>query len=392
LSSVIAVAQFGWSIWYWQFSVFLMEYVEEWEIGVVLAVGTIATLVGYPVSGALADSIGRKKTVILSFVPIFIGLGLLAIYPEWPAVLYEYALAAFGWSFVMVVERAMAADVVVEDKGQDSARTFSMIVAPAFFIDGVAPLLASGLLLGGVSQRMLILIGALVSFLALMMGPIILKETLSQTTMERARKGAKIPIRSFGRSYWRIAAGMSSFYFVSGMTLSYFGNLFVDEWHLDLPTYGLTWAAFSITQAVLSYTISGLADKNLRASLMAGVIGNSLMIGVCGAGNGLLLAFAVNFTWAPLMILWIGAENSLIAANVSEEAQGRAMGIYSLMLNSLGIISAPIGAFLWVSLGSLRSLYMLTSVASLPFLILLGYVLKTVRVQMPSLDTQAQPM
>lgn len=385
---MVAIAQFGWSVWYWQFSIYLMDYVAEWQIGIVLAAGTVATLLGYPVSGMLADSIGRKRTVVVSFLPIFIGLGFLAAGPEWPLVVFEYAVAAFGWSFIFVVERAMAADLVIEDKGQDSARTFSMIVAPAFFIDGVAPLLASGLLDWGVSQRMLIGIGAFISLFALMIGPIVLRETLSKTTMERARKGAKIPIRSFGRGYWKIVAGMSSFYFTSGLTLSYFGNLFVDEWHLDLPTYGLTWASFSITQAILSYTVGGLADRNLRASLMVAVIGNWFLIGVCGAGNGLLLAFAVNFTWAPVMILWIGAENSIISANVTEEAQGRAMGTYNLLLNSLGIVSAPLGAALWMIMGSLRSVYIFSCVVSFPLLILLGYLLKTAGVRMPGRNRQ----
>lgn len=387
MSSVVAVAQFAWSIWYWQFSVFLMDYVAEWQIGVVLAAGSVATLVGYPISGTLSDLIGRKKTVILSFVPISMGLGFLSISPEWPAVVFAYALAAFGWSFVMVVERAMAADVVIEDKGQDSARTFSMIVAPAFFIDGVAPLIASGLLVWGITQKTLIDIGAVTSLFALILGPFVLKETLSRKTMDRARAGAKVPIRRFGRSYWKIVVGMSSFYFTSGLTLSYAGNLFVGEWQLDLPTYGLTWAAFSITEALLTYTVSGFADRNLKASLMIAVLGNWFLIGVCGVGQGLVLAFAVNITWAPFMVLWTGAENSIIAANVGEEAEGRAMGIYSLLLNSLGVVSAPLGAILWMSIGTLRNVYILSCIASFPFLILLAYLLRTVRVRMPIRDS-----
>jgi hypothetical protein len=64
LSSVVAVAQFAWSIWYWQFSVFLMDYVAEWQIGVVLAAGSVATLVGYPISGTVhckLDKVGHKS-------------------------------------------------------------------------------------------------------------------------------------------------------------------------------------------------------------------------------------------------------------------------------------------------------------------------------------------
>lgn len=388
LASVVGVAQFGWSIWYWQFSVFLAENVDEWEIGIVLASGTVATLMGYPISGTLSDLIGRKKTMLLSFIPISAGLALLAMKPEWPLVVFEYALAAFGWSFVMVVERAMAADVVIEDKGQDSARTFSMIIAPAIFVDGLAPLVASGLLVGGFTQGMLIYIGAATSLLALLIAPLVLRETLTEQTLNRARAGSKVPVRSFGLNYWKIILGMAGFYFTSGMTLSYFGNLFVDEWYLDLPTFGLAWTAFSFTQALLTYTVSGLADRNLRASLFLAVFGNWFLIGVCGVGGGITLAFAVNIAWAPLMILWMGAENSIIAANVAEEAQGRAMGVYSLLLNSLNIIAAPLGAMLWVSTGSLRSVFIIATIAGAPLLLILGLILRGIATHPSSRESE----
>jgi len=388
LASVVAVAQFGWSIWYWQFSVFLAKNVDEWQIGIVLASGTVATLLGYPISGALSDLMGRKKTMLLSFVPISAGLALLAMRPEWPLVVFEYALAAFGWSFIMVVERAMAADVVIEDKGRDSARTFSMIIAPAIFVDGLAPLVASGLLVWGLTQDMLISIGAVTSLLALVIAPRVLRETLTEQTMDRARAGSKVPIRSFGLNYWKTILGMAGFYFASGMTLSYFGNLFVDEWYLDLPTFGLTWTAFSFTQALLTYTVSGLADRNLRASLFLAVLGNWFLIGVSGVGGGVALAFAVNMTSAPLMILWMGAENSIIAANVTEEAQGRAMGVYNLLLNSLNIIAAPLGAMLWISTGSLRSVFIITTIASAPLLLVLGFILRGITAHPSSQESE----
>ncbi len=388
LASVVAAAQFGWSIWYWQFTVFLAKNVAEWQIGVVLASGTVATLMGYPISGALSDLMGRKKTMLLSFLPISAGLALLAVKPEWPLVVFEYALAAFGWSFIMVVERAMAADVVIEDKGQGSARTFSMIIAPAIFVDGLAPLVASFLLARGFTQSLLIVLGAGTSLLALVIAPLLLRETLTRETMDRARAGSKVPIRSFGLSYWKIMLGMAGFYFTAGVTLSYFGNLFVDEWYLDLPTFGLTWAAFSFTQAILTYTVSGLADRNLRASLMLAVLGNWFLTGVCGVGQGVSLAFAVNIAWAPLMILWIGAENSIIAANVSEEAQGRAMGVYSLLLSSLNIVAAPLGAMLWSTMGSLRSVFIITTIVSAPLLLLLGIILKGITTRASSQESE----
>jgi MFS family permease len=331
---------------------------------------------------------GRKKTMLLSFVPISAGLALLAMRPEWPLVVFEYALAAFGWSFIMVVERAMAADVVIEDKGRDSARTFSMIIAPAIFVDGLAPLVASGLLVWGLTQDMLISIGAVTSLLALVIAPRVLRETLTEQTMDRARAGSKVPIRSFGLNYWKTILGMAGFYFASGMTLSYFGNLFVDEWYLDLPTFGLTWTAFSFTQALLTYTVSGLADRNLRASLFLAVLGNWFLIGVSGVGGGVALAFAVNMTSAPLMILWMGAENSIIAANVTEEAQGRAMGVYNLLLNSLNIIAAPLGAMLWISTGSLRSVFIITTIASAPLLLVLGFILRGITAHPSSQESE----
>lgn len=388
LASVVAIAQFAVSLWNWQFSVFLYGIVEEWQMGIVFASGTMAAIIAYPVSGFVADMVGRKKTILLAFIPMSIGMALIVptsgltslvilslTVPAWTVLAFAYGLAIFGWSFVLVVEKAMTADVLELEGETHSARTFTMVVAPAFLVDGLAPLYAALLLIAGVKQVDLFSMGSVLVLVALLAGPFVLKETLSKEVIEDARHEKKLPLKELGRSYWKLLLGSAGLHFIAWMTLTYWGVLNTDEWGLDLPTYGLTWSAFSIATAILTYTVGGYADRNLKASLVVGWAIQQVLMLISAVGLGIPLMFALNIVWAPSLILIGGAENALLTATVSEKHKGRALGIYTFMLNVLATIAMPIGAFLWMEMGSLRALYFMSAFAGLPVLVILSIVL-----------------
>jgi MFS family permease len=70
LALVTGVAQFSFSLWGWEFSIFLYTVVELWQIGLIYSTGTLAMLIGYLMSGAIADLVGRKKAMVFSFIPM----------------------------------------------------------------------------------------------------------------------------------------------------------------------------------------------------------------------------------------------------------------------------------------------------------------------------------
>ena len=133
-------------------------------MGLTFTASSIAGLIGVPLSGYISDFIGRKKTLLIAYIPMAVGLTLLFSYPVWPFLPFFYGLAQFGWSFVVIMAKAAPADQISKDRGKDAAKTFSMVLLPAFFVDGLSPLIASILLLTGYPQRNLLLIGAFVTF------------------------------------------------------------------------------------------------------------------------------------------------------------------------------------------------------------------------------------
>ena len=115
LALVTGVAQFTMSIWAWEFSIFLELDVllAKWQIGMAFSVGTFAMILGYMASGIISDFIGRKNTMVISFIPIAIGMLGMWSNPTWPFVTFEYALSQFGWASILVVTAAIPADEIV---------------------------------------------------------------------------------------------------------------------------------------------------------------------------------------------------------------------------------------------------------------------------------------
>ncbi|MGM0687010.1 MAG: hypothetical protein ACQET3_08590 [Promethearchaeati archaeon] len=375
LALVIGVAQFSWSIWGWQFSIFLATLLEPWKMGVTFFVGTLASLIGFAVSGVLSDFFGRRKAMALSFIPMALGLVMLAEFPLWPLIPLEYALAQFGWSFVLIIARAMPADETASLGGMNSARRFTTVLMPAFLIDGISPAAASALLYFGLGARELLLLGVFGAVLALIATLLWVRETLPSDTMKKAKSGAIISFRGLGTHFWKLAVGMIGYSLIFNTAIPYYGNLCVDEWGISAPLYGLTWSAFSLTGGLLTYTLGGVSDKSPKLSLLIAVVMNTLVWFGLGLGSGIFLLVALNIIWAFPVMIWIGSERSLAVKEVKSEMRGRALGTYQFLMSSTTLLGAPLGAMIWSITGSLRALWLFSASASLFMVVILAAAL-----------------
>ena len=375
LALVVGVAQFSWSIWGWQFGIHLATMIEPWQMGLTFSAGTIATIVGFPVSGYVADMVGRKRTMVFSFIPLSTGLLMLALIPIWPLIPLAYGLTSFGWSFVLIISRAVPADEIAADGGRNAARRFTMVLLPAFLVDGLGPAIGSGILIMGLTAKELLLMGAGGAIVAMIATTLFVKESLSVDIRNSAREGTKMPFRNLGRTFWILAAGMLPFMFAFNMALPYFGNLCVGEWGIDSATFGLTWSAFSLTSVLLMYTASGWTDRSVRGALLIGALSNAVILISFGIVSSVPLLFLLNILWAVPVMFWIGAERTLVVSEVSDEMKGRALGFYSVLMSSTSLLAAPLGAYIWTSTGSLRVLWVLAGVWGLDFVVLLALAL-----------------
>jgi len=375
LALVVGVAQFSFSIWSWQFGIFLETIIEPWQMGLTFSAGTVALIAGFPISGFVADMVGRKRTMMFSFIPLSIGLIMLALFPIWPLIPLTYGLASFGWSFVLIIARAVPADEIAADEGRNAARRFTMVLLPAFLVDGLSPAIAGGMLILGMTAKELQLMGAGGAIVAMIATMLFVKESLSVDVRNSAREGPKMPFKNLGRNFWILSAGMLPFIFVFNMALPYFGNLCVGEWGIDPATFGLTWSAFSLTSVLLMYAASGWTDRSVRGALLLGIVANALILIAFGVGSGVLLLFLFNILWAVPVMFWIGAERALVVSGVSNEMKGRTLGFYSVLMSSTSLLAAPFGAYVWTTTGSLRVLWVLAGVLGLNFAILLALAL-----------------
>jgi len=337
--------------------------------------GTVALIAGFPISGFIADMVGRKRTMIFSFIPLSIGLFMLALYPIWPFLPLAYGLANFGWSFVLIISRAVPADEIAADRGRNAARRFTMVLLPAFLVDGLSPAIASGMLILGMTARELYLMAAGGAIVAMIATMLFVKESLSVDIRNSAREGTKVPFRNLGRTFWILATGMLPFMFAFNMAMPYFGNLCVGEWGIDPAIFGFSWSAFSLTSVLLMYAASGWTDRSVRGALLIGIVVNALILIAFGVGSGVLLLFLFNILWAVPVMFWIGAERALIVRGVSDEMKGRALGFYSVLMSSTSLLAAPLGAYVWTTTGSLRVLWVLAGVLGLDSAVLLALAL-----------------
>lgn len=380
LAAVIAIAQFATALWKWEFGIFLESFLEPWQIGLVFSIATLTGLIGSVGSGYIADFIGRKWTLSIGFLPIVIGLFTMSYFPIWPYVAVQYGLVWFGMSTARLMARAIPADEIAADDGANPARRLMMVMMPLWFVDALGPTVGAFLLSSGYQSGNLHLIGSFCAFITFLSSVILLRESLGTEVIKKARSGPKISLRKFGRSFWLLAFGMIGFVFSWSSSIPFVGNISVGPWGVDTVTYGLTWSLFSLTSALFMYPGSLLADRNLKATLLAGVFGNALIFLWFSMGNGAFWLYVLNLAWAIPFVLWTGSVKSIIVLVVSEEVKGRALGTYDLLMGVVSMTAQFVGATIWELSGSLRVVYGVAGLIALATSVLVFILLRSIHI------------
>jgi MFS family permease len=354
---------------------------EYWQIGITFSIGTFAMILGYVISGTLADYLGRKNVMIFGFIPMFAGLMALRLFPVWPLIPFEYATIQVGWAFILIMTSAIPADEIAMTSGINAARTFNMVLLPAFLIDGASPIIAGILVsLGYVAGdlHLLAAIGALVAILATYLG---VSESLGQDLIEKAQKGSKIVLRGLGRNFWIFVSGMFGFVFVMNFAFPYMGNLVVNEWGVSESWYAIAWGAWSFTCVILMYGVGSATDRNIRFVMIVGLFSTAIIVGLFAYGTSLADLIILNILLAAPIVVWTGAEKTLAVNGVRNEMKGRALGTYQFLMSSTRLVGQFIGAVLWEYFGSLRTVYGISSIAGMILVIWLTYTLMTLKLE-----------
>ena len=380
LALVTGVAQFAMSLWGWEFSIFLEFEVGllKWQIGSALSIGTLAMIFGFMASGIIADLIGRKNTMVISFIPMAVGLMGMWLNPIWPFVAIEYGIVYFGWASILVVTTAIPADEIEVDGGANSARTFTMVLLPAFLVDGFSPVLAGLLLDNGYSASFLHLIASVGATVALLATFAFVKESLDKEIIKKARKGSIITVRGLGRNFWKFVFGIAGFVFFMRSAVPYLGNLVVGEMGLSSSQYAYSWAFYSIASAFLLYFAGTLADRNVKVAQIVALLGNGIIVLAFSIVQGFWPLVSLQVLWALPIALWIGAENTIVSGSVSEEKKGRALGTYRYATSMAGFFAFSFGAYIWEISDNLRFLFQFAGIGTLLFIIVMALILRSI--------------
>jgi hypothetical protein len=128
------------------------------------------------------------------------------------------------------------------------------------------------------------------------------------------------------------------------------------------------------------YSMSGLADRNLKLALTISVLGNGLTFIGFGLGSGALWLIIINVIWAFPFMLWLGTVRSIVASTVSEELKGRAFGTYDMFLGLTAVFAASFGALLWQVTGSLRFVWVLAGSRMILVTFLVAFLLRKIEI------------
>jgi hypothetical protein len=283
-------------------------------------------------------------------------------------------------STARLMASAIPADEIASDDGSNPARRLMMVMMPLWFVDALGPLTGSFLLSTGYQSGNLHFIASMAAIVTFFSSIILLKESLGRDVIQKARSGPKISLRKLGRSFWLLALGMIGFNLAWSSSIPYLGNLSVGPWNVDTVTYGLTWSLFSLTSAIIMYPASLLADRNLKVTLLAGVIGNALILLWFSQGSGAIMMYVINFVWAIPFVLWAGSVKSIIVLVVSEEVKGRSLGTYDLLMGFVGMTGQILGAAIWEFSGSLRVVYGVAGLIALATSVLVFVLLRFIHI------------
>jgi MFS family permease len=386
---VAGIAQLSASIWTWQFAISLDSFLSPWQIGIIFAAGTLAGLAGYTISGALADVFGRKKTLLISFIPQLIGLILLYLMPLWPFMIGAYSLQYFGWSFILVISRTIPADEI-STIGPTETRKITMVLMPGYAVDAASPIIAVLLLQLGLQVHTLLLVGAMAALVAMVLTATFVRDTYDpMATLERENIFDN-PLKELGNPFWKFTLIMFGYYAAYGMAIPYLGILSVNEWGVSIDTFGFVSSVFSIVTVLMMYTLSGIAGHSAKVGLFLSLIGNSIVMMAIGMGSGVWMLVLLNGIWAAPIIIWTAAEGVLTVNGVPSDMRGTALGLFSSTTSATGLFAAPLGALVWSISGSLRFLWIMSGGLAIGFAVLAWWALKRVKIHRAKPKTQLE--
>lgn len=318
-------------------------------VGIQLALTAffLGVAVGQLVVGALSDSLGRRRVLVLSFVVLTAASAFVAAAPTLEVMIVGRALQGLGAAASVVIVRAIVSDVGV---GAQVSRAYSILIGTL----AVGPLLASlsGTVLLQVSGWHAILVGTVVASVGyLVLAVVAIPESLAAARRAPFRLGSMVG--AYGRLFRDpayVGFALTMAFVFAGLTVYVNATSFVAQDVLGLSPWGF-WLIF--TAYGLSVFAGGWANAPLSArygprrmltvDLGVAIVTAAALVVITATESLTVPVYAVLIVVSCAAVAGVMANATTLTLGRVSFSAGSGAALMGCVQFALGALAAPIG-------------------------------------------------
>ncbi|MCK5611832.1 MFS transporter [Candidatus Pacearchaeota archaeon] len=356
---------------------FLVEELggQESQVGLVIALAPLTTVIFSPILGALTDRWGRRPVILLGMGGMAVWFGLYALASS---MTFLYLGSLVGGVFsagAMAAANAYVSDVTSEEeRGKYITRLQAAQMMGAFL-----PPLAAGFL-AGISLRFPFYIMLGIAVLGLILCITALSESLSTEQKEKANAQTEGVLQMVGSSFARLIGYLATpigplliIAFLIALPTGFFETslpLLVLNLGLSTSQSGIVFSGATLAVVIAQVVIVEKMMKRYgeMANILAGMVSAIIFYILIPFSTGFWMILVINAVLAFTTSQMRPANITLLTKKAPSEEQGLSQAAYNFY-TSIGRIIGPIlGGILFSQFGGKLTLFIAAFVFGLSFL------------------------
>jgi len=333
------------------------------QVGLVIALAPLTTVLFSPLLGTLADRWGRKPIILLGLAGMAIWFGLYALATSMTFLYIGSLIGGIFSAGAMAAATAYISDVTTEEERGG----FITKLQAAQMVGAFLPPLASGFL-ATVSLSLPFYILAGLSFIPLILSIFLLPESLSQQqqqkTVAEEESAVKVVLASYGKLFGYLKTSIGPLLIIAFL-VAFPTGFFETSLPLLITSMGLTTSqsgiifsvgTFAVLIAQIVFVERAMKKFGEFANIIVGMIAAAVFYLILPLSSGFWIILIVNAVLSLTTSQMRPANITLLTKYAPVEEQGLSQSFYNLY-TSIGRIIGPIlGGIVYGSLGGFVAL------------------------------------
>lgn len=337
---------------------------QESQVGLVIALAPLTTVIFSPILGALADRWGRRPIILLGMGGMAVWFGLYALASSMNFLYLGSLVGGVFSAGAMAAVNAYVSDVTSEE---ERGKYITQVQA-AQMMGAFLPPLAAGFL-AGISLRLPFYIMLGIAVLGLILCITALSESLSAEQKEKANAQAEGVLQMVGSSFARLFGYLATpigplllIAFLIAFPTGFFETslpLLVSNLGLSTSQSGIVFSAATLAVVIAQVVIVEKMMKRYgeMANILAGMVSAIIFYILIPFSTGFWMILVINAVLAFTTSQMRPANITLLTKNAPTEEQGLSQAAYNLY-TSIGRIIGPIlGGILFSQFGGKLTLF-----------------------------------